>query len=106
MIASSSSVERPPAPATGAAPRVSIIMPTYQRATVLTEVVHDVLAQDFSDFELLVLNDGSIDGTDAAMRKITDPRLRYMRPGRLGIPAILNEGFRHVRGRSEERRVG
>lgn len=73
-------------------------MPTYQRAGILQEVVRNVLTQDFTDFELFVMDDGSTDGTEAAMRAIADPRLHYMRPGRLGVPAVLNEGYQHARG--------
>lgn len=73
-------------------------MPTYQRAAILRGVVDNVLRQDFTDFELWVMDDGSTDGTKDMMEGITDLRLHYRRPGRMGVPAILNEGFRHVRG--------
>ena len=80
------------------APRVSIVMPTYQRASILAGVVQNLLSQDFRDFELLIMDDGSTDGTDALIRNMSDARLRYFNQGRIGVPGILNEGFKHIRG--------
>jgi glycosyltransferase involved in cell wall biosynthesis len=44
-------------------PKVSVIIPTYNRLPMLKEAVDSVLAQDFEDMELMVVDDGSTDGT-------------------------------------------
>ncbi len=44
-------------------PKVSVIIPTYNRLPMLKEAVDSVLAQDVEDFELIVVDDGSTDGT-------------------------------------------
>lgn len=79
-------------------PKVSIILPTYQRVDLLRGVVENLLGQTLQDTEVIVVDDGSSDGTAEAMRAITDPRLRYLAPGRLGVPAIVNHGFATARG--------
>ena len=58
------------------APRVSVLMPAYQAEPYIHEAVTSVLAQTFADFELIVLDDGSTDGTARVVRAIRDPRVR------------------------------
>lgn len=63
------------------APRVTVIIPTRDRAAGCVRAVNSVLAQTFTDLEVLVVDDGSTDGTEAAVRAIKDPRVRYERKG-------------------------
>ena len=79
-------------------PRVSVVVPTYQRAHYLEGVIGMLLAQTLDDIEVIVADDGSTDGTSEVVGRVRDSRLRYLRPGRLGMPGILNEGFRAARG--------
>lgn len=58
---------------------VSIILPTYNRATILTDAIESVLQQTYSEFELLIVDDGSTDDTEACVRRINDSRIRYIR---------------------------
>ena len=50
-------------------PKVSVIIPTYNRLPMLKEAVNSVLAQDFEDFELIIVDDGSTDGTTEEMKQ-------------------------------------
>jgi glycosyltransferase involved in cell wall biosynthesis len=60
-------------------PLVSICIPTYLGAQTIGATIESVLNQDFTDFELIVVDDGSPDETAAVVRQFSDPRLRYER---------------------------
>ena len=68
-------------------PHVSVILPTYNAASYLPSAINSVLAQSFTEFELLVLDNASSDNTEAVVRAIADPRIRYVRNA-------VNLGFR------------
>ena len=73
---------------TDAAPRVSVVMPAYNRAGSIRMAVDSILRQTFTDFELLVVDDGSTDGTMDQLADIDDPRLQLLaNPGNLGASA-------------------
>jgi glycosyltransferase involved in cell wall biosynthesis len=75
------------------APAISVVMPVYNRAAVVGEAIDSVLQQDFPDFELIVVDDGSTDGTRAVIEAIDDPRLRYISlPSNAGGNAARNRG--------------
>lgn len=59
------------------APTISVIMPTYNHAAFVAQAMRSVLSQDFDDFEFLIADDGSSDGTDEVVKLITDPRIRF-----------------------------
>ncbi len=59
-------------------PEVSVVVPTYNRATELPRALDSVLAQTFRDFELIVVDDGSTDETQSVLDAIDDPRLRVV----------------------------
>jgi len=72
-------------------PRVSVILPVFNGAAFLAEAVESVLAQTVTDFELIVVDDGSEDTTPAVLDRVTDPRLRRFRqPVNLGVAAAVN----------------
>ena len=60
-------------------PKVSVIIPTHNRARLLPRAVDSVLAQTYQDFELLIVDDGSTDDTQAVIAGLTDPRIRAFR---------------------------
>lgn len=82
-------------------PRVSIIMPVYNGADYLSAALDSVLAQEFTDFECLCLNDGSTDTTAEILGAYAqrDRRISHIEnPYNLGLPATLNRGFERARG--------
>lgn len=77
------------------APAVSIVLPFHDAAATLDEALDSVAAQTFGDYELLAIDDGSSDGSAAlvAQRAARDPRIRLLRPGRIGFVAAVNQGL-------------
>jgi GT2 family glycosyltransferase len=79
--------------------RVSVCIPTYNGATFLAESIQSVLAQTFSEFELLIVDDGSTDATVDIVRSFSDERVRlYQNEERLGIPKNWNRCLSFARG--------
>jgi glycosyltransferase involved in cell wall biosynthesis len=79
-------------------PRVTVIMPAYNRERFIREAIESILAQTFTDLELLVVDDGSTDGTGAIVGAIADPRVRQIHQPHRGISAAMNRGLAEARG--------
>src|SRR5690606_6188257 len=82
---------------TGNAPRVSVVIPLYNRATTIERTLQSVLAQTVSDFEVVVVDDGSIDDGPDRVEALGDPRLRVIRAGRGGVSGTRNHGVAECR---------
>lgn len=81
-------------------PAVSVVLPTYNRAPLLGRALRSVLGQSFDDFEVLVIDDGSTDGTAGVVAALGDPRIRYVQLARkTGAGAARNVGIRMSRGK-------
>lgn len=81
------------------APLVSVILPTHNRATTLRRAIDSVLVQTHRELELIVIDDGSTDDTQALLASYRDSRLKILNPGRLGSAAkARNHGLQHARG--------
>jgi cellulose synthase/poly-beta-1,6-N-acetylglucosamine synthase-like glycosyltransferase len=80
-------------------PTLTAVMPVYNTAPFVEEAVRSVLAQSFSDFELLVVDDGSTDGSAEIVEAIGDPRIRIVRTPHAGLAGAENAGLREARGR-------
>ncbi len=75
---------------------VSIVLPTYNRARYLREAIQSCVDQTYPNWELIVVDDGSVDDTPsiAAQYEAADPRIRYLRHDtNRKLPAALNTGF-------------
>jgi glycosyltransferase involved in cell wall biosynthesis len=79
-------------------PRVSVIIPTYNRSNLLRETIASVLRQTFNDLEIIVVDDGSTDDTRTAVEAINDRRLRYFYKDNGGTPAARNFGLARALG--------
>ncbi|MFI5360569.1 MAG: glycosyltransferase family 2 protein [Elusimicrobiota bacterium] len=80
-------------------PLFSVVMPTYNRAASAAAALRSVLAQTDARWECLVVDDGSTDGTRAALAGFTDPRLRFFWNDRnRGQHACRNQALREARG--------
>jgi glycosyltransferase involved in cell wall biosynthesis len=81
-------------------PSVSVLIPTYNRSWGLARAAKSVLAQTFTDFELVVTDDASPDDTEAVARSFDDPRVVYRRnPANLGVPGNWGAALQLARGK-------
>lgn len=83
-----------------ARPRVSVVLPAYNAERYIAESVRSVLHQSFHDFELIVIDDGSADGTLSVLKGLAlrDSRIRIFGRENRGLVATLNEGIELARG--------
>lgn len=77
---------------------VSVIMPAHNRETFIRDSIDSVLAQTFTDFELIVVDDGSTDTTAAIVKSYTDPRIRLIRQPNQGVSVARNTGLEAAQG--------
>lgn len=81
-------------------PTVSVIMPAYNGAAWIGATIDTVLAQDFTDWELVIVDDCSTDDTRALLATLTDPRITVLHAKTNGGPVVArNLGFAAARGR-------
>ena len=81
-------------------PAISLIMPTFNRASFIEAAIGTILRQTERDFELIVWDDGSTDDTGEVARRAAgdDPRIRIMRGEHGGISVAINSAVRHSSG--------
>lgn len=79
-------------------PKVSVIIPTYNRANYICEAIDSVIAQTCKDYEIIVVDDGSTDNTKDAIKKY-DGKIRYIYQKNRGVAAARNAGIRQAVGR-------
>ncbi|HEY3695290.1 glycosyltransferase family 2 protein [Phenylobacterium sp.] len=75
------------------APAVSVVIPVHNCERYVAEAVRSVLRQTRTDFELIVVDDGSTDGTAEIVSSFADPRIRLIRTPRGGISSAINAGI-------------
>lgn len=79
-------------------PLLSVIIPLYNKELSIGRAIASVLAQDYHNFELLVIDDGSTDQSYARSAVFSDPRLYLIRQSNQGVSVARNEGMRRARG--------
>ena len=79
-------------------PRISVIMPAFNQEKYIADSIESVLKQSFVDWELVIIDDGSTDGTAGIVKRYRDSRIRYhYQPGR-GVCEARNLGIQHSKG--------
>jgi cellulose synthase/poly-beta-1,6-N-acetylglucosamine synthase-like glycosyltransferase len=78
--------------------KFSIVIPLYNKAPYIIETIKSVFAQTFTDFEVIVVDDGSSDGSAELVAAMTDPRLHLIRQANAGVSAARNRGIALAQG--------
>jgi glycosyltransferase involved in cell wall biosynthesis/SAM-dependent methyltransferase len=81
-----------------AMPTVTVVLNTYNRVESLRLALGSVLAQTYTDFEVIVVDDGSTDSTADYLAQVTDQRVRFVSHPNMGLPASRNAGARLASG--------
>ena len=79
-------------------PKASVIIPAYNAMAYLPETLDSVIAQTFTDFEVLIINDGSSDNIVEWASQIQDSRVRLISQANQGLPGARNTGIWHSKG--------
>ncbi len=79
-------------------PKISVVIATYNRAPLLREALQSLIRQDFTDFEAIIVDDGSTDDTEEIVKSFADVRFRYVHQENRGRSAARNRALHMVRG--------
>ena len=79
-------------------PFFSVVIPTYNRAHLIKETIESVQKQTFSDWELIIVDDGSTDDTKSVVKSVDDKRIQYVFQENAERSVARNNGFRHAKG--------
>ena len=75
-------------------PKISVIMPAYNSEKYIAEAIESILSQTFTDFEFIIIDDGSTDRTVEIISRYNDSRIRfYQNENNMGVAATLNRGL-------------
>ncbi len=78
--------------------KVSVVVPLYNKRRFIERALQSILGQSVSDFELIVVDDGSTDGSHELVEAVNDPRVRLFRQPNAGPGAARNRGIQEARG--------
>lgn len=80
-------------------PQITVLMPVYNGEKYLQDAINSILAQTYKNFELLIIDDGSVDNSAAIIKSINDKRIVYIKnEENLGISKSLNKGISLAKG--------
>ena len=85
-------------PENKSSPLVSIVMPSYNRANFIIETINSIQKQTYSNWELIIVDDGSIDRTTEIVNNIRDERIHYYKQPHSGMEHARNYGLEKARG--------
>lgn len=75
-------------------PRFSVLIPVYNKEKYLSKTIESVLKQSFTDFELILVNDGSTDSSEEIIKTFNDTRIHYIHQKNQGVSAARNAGIK------------
>lgn len=78
--------------------KISIIIPTYNRANLLPIAIRSVVDQTYQNWELIIVDDGSIDNTKEVVTAFSEPRIKYYYQKNAGVASAMNTGFQNANG--------
>lgn len=87
--------------ASGTPALVTVVVPTFNQGAYVREAVESILAQTHAHLELIIVDDGSTDGTAEYLQTISDPRVTVLQKENGGTGSALNAGFARARGKYE-----
>ncbi|MGB3465085.1 MAG: glycosyltransferase [Cyclobacteriaceae bacterium] len=79
-------------------PDISVLMPVYNGEEFVANAIRSILDQDYTRFELIIVDDGSTDGTHTIIDGFSDHRMKLLQKDHSGIADSLNFGLRHCKG--------
>ncbi len=77
----------------------SIVIPTYNRDKIISRAINSILQQSFTDFEILVVDDGSVDDTEVVVSSFNNASVRYFKTANFGVAHARNYGIQQAKGR-------
>lgn len=82
----------------GKAKLVSVIVPAYNAAAFIEETIRSISGQSYANFEVIIVDDGSTDGTSRIIRSFDDKRIKVLSQMNAGVAAARNNGLKHTKG--------
>ncbi len=79
-------------------PPITVLMPAYNASEYIREAIDSVLVQTYTDYEFLIVNDGSTDDTEDIIRSYNDDRIRLITQDNAGVIGALNTGLAEAKG--------
>ena len=79
-------------------PLVSVIMPAYNAEKYIKQAIQSLIDQTYTHWELLIIDDGSVDNTEGCVKQLNDARIRYFKQDNAGVSAARNVGLKHMNG--------
>lgn len=80
-------------------PLISIVIPCYNAARYIRKTLQSVFSQTYSDFEVLLVDDGSTDGSEELIKTLNHPALQYLRQTNQGVSSARNKGLALAKGK-------
>lgn len=78
---------------------ISVVIPLYNKANTIARTLKSVFDQSYGNYEIVIVDDGSTDGSDAIVERLNDDRIRLIRQENAGVSAARNKGIREARGK-------
>lgn len=76
----------------------SIVIPTYNRDKIISRAINSILRQSFTDYEIVVVDDGSTDDTEKVVLSFNRPNIRYVKTANFGVAHARNHGIKQAKG--------